>query len=125
MHSGPARNRVWAPAAPSSALTAAHATTPRATRCTSHEGAPAVRARGRVGGRLLAQVPAPRPSVWPAVGRMDLPAAHAAAPRVVVAQVKARPCESCGAAVYDLANDRTHKLAPIDAMPVVHGGNVR
>ena len=39
--------------------------------------------------------------------------------------MKARPCESCGAAVYDLANDRTHKLAPIDAMPVVHGGNVR
>lgn len=36
-----------------------------------------------------------------------------------------RPCDSCGAAVYDLHNDRTGKLAPIDAMPSQYGGTVR
>lgn len=39
--------------------------------------------------------------------------------------MNARPCESCDAAVYDLANDRTGKPAPIDAMPVEYGGNIR
>ncbi len=39
--------------------------------------------------------------------------------------MKARPCEACEAPVYDLAHERTGKPAPIDAMPVAHGGNVR
>lgn len=36
-----------------------------------------------------------------------------------------RPCDSCGAAVYDLLNDRTGKRAPIDALATPYGGTVR
>ena len=35
-----------------------------------------------------------------------------------------RPCESCQKPVIDLRHERTGKLAPIDAQPVPHGGNV-
>lgn len=35
-----------------------------------------------------------------------------------------RPCESCGAQVEDLRHERTGKLAPIDAMPIAHGGTI-
>lgn len=38
--------------------------------------------------------------------------------------MRARPCESCGAPVIDLVHERTRKPAPINALPVPHGGNV-
>lgn len=35
-----------------------------------------------------------------------------------------RPCSSCGAPVLDLKHERTGHLAPIDAQPLAHGGNI-